>query len=857
MRIVIDLQGAQSPTSWNRGIGRYATSLVSAMIRNGKQHEFHIVLNGAFPESIERLCDTFDGLLPKNNIRVWNSPLPLAQIDAGNNWRFQASLILLQNFITSLNPDIVLVSSLFEGFYDNSVTWIKNPSFVDYPTAVILYDLIPFVNRKPYLENPAFASWYLDKIEQLRSANLLLAISESSRLEGIEYLGLSPEGCINISSAPDENFKKIQISSDSEKLLRKKYGLKRSFVLYTGGIDHRKNIEGLIRSFGRLQKELRKIHQLAIVCSIQPESKEGLLQLAKEVGLADDEIVLTGYIPEDDLVALYNVCAIFVFPSFYEGFGLPILEAMRCGAPVIGSNTSSIPEVIGLDAALFDPYSDEAICKALERALTDEDFRRLLIAHGEVQVRNFSWDLSAQKAISALEGAARERKSDKSKNAGKTPRKKLAFISPLPPEKSGISDYSALLLPELAQHYDIEVILAQDDVSDTWVRSHCPLRSVDWFKANFTQFDRVVYQFGNSYFHQHMFELLQEFPGVVVLHDFYLSDVLHHMEATRYLPDCFTEQLLHSHQFSGLYDISKGHEISDVISEYPCSRDVIENSIGTIVHSQSSALLAQNWYAHAVESFSVIPLLRAPPANDTRNEARKELGFSERDFIVCTFGMLAPSKLNHRLLVAWINSKLTRECGAHLIFVGENHPSEYGNSLLSSINHHNDKHSIQITNWVDKERYQLYLAAADLGVQLRTHSRGETSAAVLDCMSHGLATIVNANGTMADLANDTVLKMPDHFRDTTLTHALELLWQSTEIRQKIGNKARNCIAEIHAPKKCAIMYRDSIEEFYDKYRPETRQLIDSIKDLNLRPAHEFELIDLAKAIDSNLRSAKL
>lgn len=857
MRIVIDLQGAQSPTSWNRGIGRYTTSLVSAMIRNGKQHEFHIVLNGAFPESIERLCDTFDGLLPKNNIRVWNSPLPLAQIDAGNNWRFQASLILLQNFITSLNPDIVLVSSLFEGFYDNSVTWIKNPSFVDYPTAVILYDLIPFLHRKPYLENPAFESWYLDKIEHLRSANLLLAISESSRLEGIEHLGFSPKGCINISSAPDENFKKIQISSDSEKLLRKKYGLKRSFVLYTGGIDHRKNIEGLIRSFGRLQKELRKIHQLAIVCSIQPESKEGLLQLAKEVGLADDEIVLTGYIPEDDLVALYNVCAIFVFPSFYEGFGLPILEAMRCGAPVIGSNTSSIPEVIGLDTALFDPYSDEAICKALERALTDGNFRRQLIAHSEVQVRNFSWDLSAQKAISALEGAARECKSDKSKNAGKTTRPKLAFISPLPPEKSGISDYSALLLPELAQHYDIEVILSQDNVSDTWIKLHCPLRSVGWFKENATQFDRVVYQFGNSYFHQHMFELLQEFPGVVVLHDFFLSGVLHHMEATRYLPDCFTEQLLYSHQFSGLYDISKGHEISDVISEYPCSRDVIENSIGTIFHSQSSALLAQYWYAHEVDSFSVIPLLRAPPANDTRIEARKELGFSEKDFIVCTFGMLAPSKLNHRLLAAWINSKLTRECGAHLIFVGENHPSEYGNSLLDSINQHTDKYSIQITNWVDKERYQLYLAAADLGVQLRTHSRGETSAAVLDCMSHGLATIVNANGTMADLANDTVLKMPDHFRDTTLTHALELLWQSPEIRQKIGNKARNCIAENHAPKKCAAMYRDSIEEFYDKYRPETRRLIDLIIALNPRPAHEFDLIDLAKAIDSNLRSAKL
>ena len=113
--------------------------------------------------------------------------------------------------------------------------------------------------------------------------------------------------------------------------------------------------------------------------------------------------MLTGFVPEEDLLVLYNLCKAFVFPSWHEGFGLPALEAMSCGRAVIGANTSSVPEVIGRDDALFDPMSDSSIAAKLEEVLTNDAFRSELERHGLEQAKRFSWDASAQRAIAAFE----------------------------------------------------------------------------------------------------------------------------------------------------------------------------------------------------------------------------------------------------------------------------------------------------------------------------------------------------------------------------------------------------------------------------------------------------------------------
>jgi glycosyltransferase involved in cell wall biosynthesis len=847
MRIVIDMQGAQSIGSWNRGIGRYTMSLALAIVRNRGQHEVFLALNGAFPASIERIRANFDTLLPQENIRVWNAHPPMAYIEPRNEWRRQSGELIREAFLASLKPDFILISSLFEGLGDDAVTSLKQFSD-ECLIAVILYDLIPFIHRQPYLDNPAVEKWYLEKVEHFRHADLWLAISDSSCLEGVEYLDLPSGRCVSISTDADDHFRQIVVPAEAERRLRKKFGLTRNFVMYTGGIDHRKNIEGLIRAYAKLSPQLRATHQLVIVCSVQEDSRRRLLALATVEGMNENDVVLTGFVPEEDLIALYNLCAVFVFPSLHEGFGLPALEAMRCGAPVIAANTSSLPEVIGLANALFDPHSDEAIMRMIERVLTDKMFRAQLVAHGEKQSNKFSWDESARRAIDAMERVVIEQKPQYTPHALPRNRPKLAYVSPLPPERSGIADYSVDLLPALAQYYEIEVVVAQNSITDPWITAHCPIRTVQWFVENRDLYDRVLYHFGNSAFHQHMFGLLETIPGVVVLHDFYLAHVLHNMEISGYAPGCFTKHLHYSHGYVGLLDRAQANDIEDVIWKYPCSRSVIENSMGTIVHSEHSIRLAQRWYGDDVQACSVIPLLRVPAKTNEALAARKALGFSDNDFLVCSFGMLGPNKLNHRLLKAWFDSTLAIPDSCHLVFVGENHGGDYGNELISLIKRHPNGISVHITGWVDQEIYRKYLAAANLGVQLRTLSRGETSAAVLDCMNYGMATIVNANGSMADLGDDVVWKLPDEFEDQALIDALETLRRDHDRRNQIGNQARSVILENHDPARCAEQYQVAIESLYTKSRPLLKSLLGAIATISTEPGPDHELMSLANSI---------
>ena len=402
MRIVIDLQGAQTESRF-RGIGRYSQSLALAIARNAGEHEIWLVLNAAFPESILDIRHAFKGLVSQERIRVFDVPLPVAEYNPENTWRARVGELIREHFIQQLKPDFILVTSLFEGIEDDAVTSVG--TFTSgHNTAVILYDLIPYLNAKTYLPTQVQHEHYARKIESVKNAGLLLSISESTRNEGIKHLGLSNNTVVNISTAVDDSFRPVDLSHDQTQKLRQNYGIVRKMVMYApGGYDSRKNFDSLIKAYSLLSQQLRAEHQLVIVSKVQQGDRDNLLQLAKEAGLNKNELVLTGYVPDEDLIALYNLATLFVFPSKHEGFGLPVLEAMTCGAPVIASNTTSIPEVIGWKEALFDPHSPNAIAKKMGLALQDETFRKKLREHSLQQARKFSWDVSAQKAIVELE----------------------------------------------------------------------------------------------------------------------------------------------------------------------------------------------------------------------------------------------------------------------------------------------------------------------------------------------------------------------------------------------------------------------------------------------------------------------
>lgn len=420
MRLLVDLQGLQN-NSRDRGIGRYVGALSRGILRNAGSHDVRFILNGLFPDRTDEIIASFADLAGPEQFHVFSAVGPTAALHDPNHWRSAAAHRLYQKFVSDLAPDALLIGSLFEGGADNTVAAVAAaPSYV---TATILYDLIPLLNQDEHIGSAGARRWYFDKVKQARRADLLLGISASACREGIEHLPSDDSHVIEIGAAAAEEFEAIDpVALRNSPLTREVldyHGITRPFLMHTSALDPRKNFEGLIEAFSRLPDALRRNHQLVLVCKLNPAGQARLEAQIARCGLGEDEVILTGYVPDDELRALYASCALFVFPSFHEGFGLPVVEAMWCGAPAVGSNRSSVPEVIGRKDAQFDPNRMEQMVDVIARALSDEIYRAKLLRHAAKHARTFSWDAVARRAIAAIEAKVRSRGT--AKKAGRRP----------------------------------------------------------------------------------------------------------------------------------------------------------------------------------------------------------------------------------------------------------------------------------------------------------------------------------------------------------------------------------------------------------------------------------------------------
>lgn len=408
MRIVIDMQGAQTESRY-RGIGRYTMEFAKAVAQHRGSHEVFLALSGQFPESIDLILESFQGILPAENILTWHVPGPINVADPANITRREVAERIREAFFASLRADIVHITSLFEGFKDDALA-----SYGRFPSqaknSVTLYDLIPLIESRLYLDGDlAYKQHYLHQLNWLKNADCLLAISESSKREGELFLNLNPDTVTNIAAAVDASFRPLSVDEQERADLLGRLGVSKPFVLYTGGTDERKNLKRLIQAWSELPADIQADHQLLFAGKISELDLFELKQAGIDAGLEPWQLCFSGYVTDEDLIKLYNLCKLFVFPSWHEGFGLPALEAMACGSPVIGSNTTSVPEVIGLDEAMFDPRDVGSIRDKLSIALTDDDFLRRLRDHGQVQVKQFSWAATALRAIEAWESCVDQR----------------------------------------------------------------------------------------------------------------------------------------------------------------------------------------------------------------------------------------------------------------------------------------------------------------------------------------------------------------------------------------------------------------------------------------------------------------
>lgn len=394
MRLLVDLLPCQT-TSRLRGIGRYALALTQALVRTNGGHQFHSLADAQYGKSCDELRTMLSPMLETGHFASYRH----SGVSASMDERLAASLVT--GAYRVLSPDAVLCLSPFEGWAENGVAPDPGIRVGASLRAAVLYDLIPWLFPSQYLDaSPTFKKWYTARLQHLKRFDLLLAISEATRRDAIEHLGIEPGRIAVIGGAVDERFRPLAKGGTPGDVSR--FGIQRPFVLYTGNADYRKNLSGMVRAYARMPEALRRTHQLVVN---QTGDRREFWHEAKALGLRDDDIVVTGHVDDAELVALYQQCKIFVFPSLYEGFGLPVLEAMACGAPVIAADNSSIPEVVGRADVLFDAKDPEAIAVTLSRVLSDEGLQQELRTFGIARAAEFSWDATGMKAWQAIEHA--------------------------------------------------------------------------------------------------------------------------------------------------------------------------------------------------------------------------------------------------------------------------------------------------------------------------------------------------------------------------------------------------------------------------------------------------------------------
>lgn len=368
MHICIDTRGAKLYAG--TGIGTYTARLLENIISIDCKNNYSLF----WPN------DGYDFVLDKENINL--------TLFGEKNKRFWDE-IFLPSRVKNSNCDIFHLPQNGLG--------LPKSKYCSYVATV--HDLIPYV--MPETCGKSYLDKFLDEMPYiLEECDKIITVSNYSKQDILKYHKLPGDKIKVTYLAADSRFK-LMNKDKAWEFLRKEYNYSNDFILYLGGFSPRKNVEGLLEAYRRLFRELPGYYDLVLLGA----SKDNHYELKKKVedmGLSD-RVVFAGYVPYEHLPYFYNCSTLFVYPSLYEGFGLPPLEAMTCGTPTITTNVTSIPEVVGDGALLVDPYDTDELTEKIYKTISDSDFREVLSAKALRRAYNFSWKKTVIETIKVYE----------------------------------------------------------------------------------------------------------------------------------------------------------------------------------------------------------------------------------------------------------------------------------------------------------------------------------------------------------------------------------------------------------------------------------------------------------------------
>ena len=757
----VDAQGAQSVHYAERGIGRFIGEQLAAVteLAPGAIGTVHLDPDQAIPAVLDPLVGS--------DLLHWapNRSAPPSGLPA----------------IYHVTSPMDLTASLD----DLWPSWARSPSV---RTVVTLYDFIPLILREQYLDNrPVTRAAYFARLGFLRRADHALAISEQTARDAVEHLGIPESRVTVIDCGVSNRFSSLAGSRDEAQAgLRGAFArLRGGFLLYVGGDDPRKNLLGAIDGYALLSPEVRGAHQLVIACTLSDERIEELTAYAVERGIDEADVLVTGFVPDAQLAALYRSCDLFLFPSLYEGAGLPILEAMSCGAPVAASATSSIPEILGDLRATFDPSDPADLARCLERVLDSPTELEALRERSRRRAEIYTWKRVAERTLEgyarALDAPARPAKSRS--------RKRVAVVTPWPPQWSGVATHSRRLVEELRAHADIDVIAPDPDNGTVYDRSLEPegvglftAGDFDWL-GGLRDYDRVLYTLGGSPFHVHALEALMRKPGAVLAHDVRLLGLYTAVQQRRHAldPDWLLNQLREMY----------GYRVSDwdlrhVWAPSVCvgkgiymTREFQDHAEQIIVHSVHQRDILRLEAPDGAPRAQIVPLGTPVPEAPPRKSGERHDGP-----LIVTLGIVSSVAKRMPLLLAAFSGVVARLPGARLEVVGEIADRER-KRLSAMIARLGLEGSVRLHGRAEKEEYWEVLQSADLAVQLRSGFNAGASGAVSDCIAARVPVITTGMGWSTELPDDVVLPVPEKCSADALADEMVLAMRDGDLRKRI------------------------------------------------------------------------
>lgn len=380
-----------------------------------------------------------------------------------------------------------------------------------------------------------------------------------------------------------------------------------------------------------------------------------------------------------------------------------------------------------------------------------------------------------------------------------SPKPTLAIVAPCPPIKSGVADYVAQQVKYLADDY--RLVLVKTNPEDTDTDDYFPgeVLSLTAFLAASHLHQRVLYHIGNSPTHLAAIKLLAAVPGVVILHDFFLSDVQQYEDIIiKEKIHASFAPLVYSHGYAPLMLAAEsGQKL--YLSDYPCNLALLEQARMVLMHSHYVIRQASDWYGDAIlQKVKKIGFAKSVQPQKPRQAAKQALGFDVHSYLVATFGFATPAKCLETLIHAWCTSALAANPNSYLLIVGEFLDQRYKNRI-DRLLELRPCANIMCLGYVDQAAYENMLNAVDLSVQLRTNSRGETSAALLDCMAHGVPVVANNHGFIEDLPENALWKIDAQPRVAELTAVLEHLYAAPETRDQLQQAAQTYLKQACDP----------------------------------------------------------